>query len=97
MRQPFLAAATAALLCAFSTLSTPAEAQPYYAGYVTCPIPPWYPRGWELMVRYDCYAPTYPYYTVLRPRPSYVPYRRPYRYVTYRRQYRPYLRPGWWW
>src|SRR5262249_20737394 len=38
-------AVTATMLCCASA----ARAQA-----VICPIPPWYPRGWELMVRYQC-------------------------------------------
>src|SRR5262245_9748600 len=35
-----------------------------HAQVVICPqLPPWYPRGWELMVRYQCviygYGPSY--------------------------------------
>src|SRR5215831_15909263 len=62
---------------------------------VICPPPPsWYPRGWELMVRYPCVSYGYG--------PSYYPpayYRYPTAYPLQREQVhrRPYLRPGWWW
>src|SRR5262249_33191811 len=61
----------------------------------TCPLlPPGYPRGWELMVRYQCVIYGYG--------PSYYPsayYRYPTAYPLQREQVhrRPYLRPGWWW
>ena len=63
------------------------------------PLPSWYPRGWELMVRYPCF--TYIYGASYYPA-AYAPYPRvyPYRQVSgyaVRVHRRPYLRPGWWW
>ena len=79
-------AVTATMLCCGSS----ARAQ-----VLICPpLPPWYPRGWELMARYPCvtyvYGPSY--YS-----PAY--YRYPTAYPLQREQVhrRPYLRPGWWW
>ena len=57
------------------------------------PLPSWYPRGWELMVRYPCvtyvYGPSY-YSRAYYPYPAYPLQRE-------RVHRRPYLRPGWWW
>jgi hypothetical protein len=65
------------------------------AQVVICPqLPPWYPRGWELMVRYQCviygYGPSY--YS-----PAYYRYPTAYPYQREQVHRRPYLRPGWWW
>jgi hypothetical protein len=78
-------AVTATMLCCGSA----ARAQ-----VVICPpLPPSYPRGWELMVRYPCvtyvYGPSY--YS-----PAYYPYPT-YPHQRERVHRRPYLRPGWWW
>jgi hypothetical protein len=78
-------AVTATMLCCGSA----ARAQ-----VVICPpLPPSYPRGWELMVRYPCvtyvYGPSY--YS-----PAYYPYPA-YPHQRERVHRRPYLRPGWWW
>ena len=78
-------AVTATMLCCASA----ARAQA-----VICPLPPWYPRGWELMVRYQCiiygYGPSY--YP-----PAYYRYPTAYPYQREQVHRRPYLRPGWWW
>jgi hypothetical protein len=97
-------ALTAAVLYCGS--STPAQAEILYPAVTACePFPPWYPRGWELMMRRPCvlsyaYGPyAYGrYYGV----PRYYPLSATY---TYRPALgsghpihrRPYLRPGWWW
>ncbi len=65
------------------------------AQVVICPLlPPGYPRGWELMVRYQCviygYGPSY--YS-----PAYYRYPTAYPYQREQVHRRPYLRPGWWW
>jgi hypothetical protein len=64
------------------------------------PLPSWYPRGWELMVRYPCvtyiYGPSY-YPAAYYPYAGVPPYRRVPIYAVERVYRRPYLRPGWWW
>jgi hypothetical protein len=64
------------------------------------PLPPWYPRGWELMVRYPCV--TYIYGSSYYPAgysayPGVYPYGRVSGRAVERVHRRPYLRPGWWW
>ena len=62
-------AGTATMLCCGS--ATRAQAL-YPAEFAACqPLPPWYPRGWELMVRYPC--GTYAYGPAYYP-PAYYPY-----------------------
>jgi hypothetical protein len=92
-------AVIATMLC--GGLSTPAQAEfaIYPEGVGACqPLPPWYPRGWELMVRRPCLIYySYPYYDAPR-YPLAVAYS--YRsavHVSHRIHRRPYLRPGWWW
>ena len=68
---------------------------------VVCqPLPSWYPRGWELMVRYPCvtyvYGSSY-YPAAYSPYPGVYPYRRVSTHAVQRVHRRPYLRPGWWW
>jgi hypothetical protein len=70
-------------------------------GLTVCqPLPSWYPRGWELMVRYPCatyvYGPSY-YPATYYSYPSVYPYQRVSTRVVHRVHRRPYLRPGWWW
>src|SRR5262245_10725425 len=64
------------------------------------PLPPWYPRGWELMVRYPCviygYGPSY-YPPAYYPYPAAYPYQCVSIHAAHRVHRRPYLRPGWWW
>jgi hypothetical protein len=68
---------------------------------VVCqPLPPWYPRGWELMLRYPCVTYVYgspyyasPYYSY----PAVYPYQRVSTRAVHPVHRRPYLRPGWWW
>jgi len=68
-------------------IGNPRARSPLATEIVECqPLPYWYPRGWELMVRYPCY--TYG---------AYGPYRRSSSYAVHPVQRRPYLRPGWWW
>jgi len=78
-------AVTATMLCCASAARAQAVICP--------PLPPWYPRGWELMVRYPCvtyvYGPSH-YAPAYYPYPAY-PHQRE------RVHRRPYLRPGWWW
>jgi len=86
-------AVTATMLCCGSV----ARAQ-----VAICPLfPPWYPRGWELMVRYQCiiysYGPSYyppAYYSYPT---AYYSYPTAYPHQRERVHRRPYLRPGWWW
>src|SRR5262249_48387150 len=60
-RIALLAAAAAAILCLATAPSMRAQAQGFYP-VETCVFPPWYPRGWELMVRCppSYYQPYYP-------------------------------------
>ncbi len=77
-----------------------ARAQAYPGAFTVCePLPPWYPRGWELMLRRPCVS--YVYGSSYYPAAAYYPYPAAYPYrrvATYRVHHRrPYLRPGWWW
>jgi hypothetical protein len=76
------------ILCAGSTM--PAHAGSWDVDYpiaVCGSYPPWYPRGWELIVRPRCrYFGSY-YPTTYHRYPS----------RAYGHHHRPYLRPGWWW
>ena len=92
---------TAITLCWGSVTRAQVATAFYPVGPTVCqPLPSWYPRGWELMVRYPCV--TYVYGSSYYPA-TYYPYPGvyPYRHVptlAVRRVYRrPYLRPGWWW
>jgi hypothetical protein len=74
---------------------------PASAQFVSCqPLPYWYPRGWELMIRHPCYIyGAYGLYGAYGPsyQPTYsYPASYPHR-VVHRVHRRPYLRPGWWW
>jgi hypothetical protein len=68
---------------------------------VVCqPLPPWYPRGWELMLRYPCVTYVYgsPYYaSPYSSSPAVYTYHRVSVHAAHRVHRRPYLRPGWWW
>jgi hypothetical protein len=91
-------AVTAAMLCCGSAVCAQAV---YPVAFTVCqPLPSWYPRGWELMVRYPCatyvYGSSY-YPAAYYPYPAAYPYRRVSTYGVHRVQRRPYLRPGWWW
>ena len=89
-------AVTATMLCWGSA----ARAQVYPGAFTVCePIPPWYPRGWELMLRRPCVSYVYgpSYYGVAAPYPAAYPYRRASIYRVHGVHRRPYLRPGWWW
>jgi hypothetical protein len=83
--QRLVLAVTATMLCCASAARAQAVICP--------PLPPWYPSGWELMVRYPCvtyvYGPSY-YSRAYYPYPAYPLQRE-------RVHRRPYLRPGWWW
>ena len=99
MQRLFLAVALFATML-WRESSTPAQAGIgiYPEGVVACqPLPFWYPRGWELMVRYPC-SPYYAYGPYYGP-PAYYPVGAAYprRYIHYGIHRRPYLRPGWWW
>jgi len=91
-------AVTAITLCC----GTVTRAQVSYAvGPTVCqPLPPWYPRGWELMARYPCatyvYGPSY-YPATYYSYPAVYPYQRVSTRAVHRVYRRPYLRPGWWW
>jgi hypothetical protein len=69
-------ATTIGLYSAWFALWTPAQAQTLEviepSGFVRCYLPPWYPRGWELMIR-----PCAPYYYSVPYRAHRV-HRRPY-------------------
>jgi hypothetical protein len=91
-------AVTATMQCCGSAT----RAQAFYpAEFAVCqPLPPWYPRGWELMARYPCvtyaYGPAYyppAYYSY----PAAYPRQRVSIHAVQRVHRRPYLRPGWWW
>ena len=89
--------ATATMLCWGSA----ARAQAVYPAFAVCPpLPAWYPRGWELMLRQPCvtyvygmsyYSPGYYSY------PAAYPLQRVSSRAVHRVHRRPYLRPGWWW
>jgi hypothetical protein len=93
-----LALAVTAITLCWGSDTRAQVASPFYpVGPTVCqPLPSWYPRGWELMVRYPCvtyvYGPAayYPY-------AGGQPYRRGSIYAVERVHRRPYLRPGWWW
>jgi hypothetical protein len=72
----------------------------FYPVELACrPLPSWYPRGWELMIRYPCYyvyAPSY-YSPAYYPYPAVYPHQRVSIRATHRVYRRPYLHPGWWW
>jgi hypothetical protein len=90
-------AVTAITVCCGSAT----RAQVYPVGPTVCqPLPSWYPRGWELMVRYPCatyvYGSSY-YPAAYSPYPGGYPYRRVSTHAVQRVHHRPYLRPGWWW
>jgi hypothetical protein len=93
-------AVIATTLCCGS--ATRAQGALYATEIVGCqPLPYWYPRGWELMVRYPCYTygaygPSY-YQPTYYSYPAAYPYRRSSIYAVHPVQRRPYLRPGWWW
>jgi hypothetical protein len=98
LAQGLALAVTATMLCCGSA----ARAQVYPEAVTVCqPIPAWYPRGWELMLRRPCvsyvYGPSsYPaaaYYGY----PAAYSYRQVATYRVHRVHRRPYLRPGWWW
>ena len=91
-----LAVTTITLCCGSAT-----RAQVAIVGPTVCqPLPSWYPRGWELMVRYPCvayvYGPSY-YPAAYYPYAGVPAYRRVPIYAVERVHRRPYLRPGWWW
>src|SRR5262249_58455745 len=62
--QRLAVAVTATMLCCASATRAQAGTFFYPAEFAACqPLPSWYPRGWELMVRYPCvtyaYGPAY--------------------------------------
>ena len=63
---------------------------PVYLAETCWPLPPSYPRGWEIVIHTPCppgyYLPTYFRHAHYRYWPSLGPIHR-----------RPYLWPGWWW
>lgn len=88
---------------ALSAEPVPSDARAGFEIYTTVPVacrplPPWYPRGWELVVHTPCPAGYYlphPFhqagYRHWHAHPDYRPY------VPGPIDHRPYLRPGWWW
>ena len=94
-----LASTAITLCCASATCAQTAGAYPV-AVTVCQPLPSWYPRGWELMVRYPCatyvYGPTY-YPPAYYAYPAASPRQRVSVHALHRVHRRPYLRPGWWW
>jgi hypothetical protein len=92
---------TAITLCCGSVTRAQVATAFYPAGPTVCqPLPSWYPRGWELMVRYPCVTYLYgaSYYPAARyPYSGAYPYRRVSTHAVQGVHRRPYLRPGWWW
>jgi hypothetical protein len=94
-------AVTATMLCGGSATAAQAGAAFYSAEFAACaPLPPWYPRSWELVVRYPCV--TYFYGSSYYPpayfhNPAAYPHQRVSVHAVHRVHRRPYLRPGWWW
>ena len=93
-------ALTAITLCCGSATRAQAGGA-YPVEFAVCqPLPSWYPRGWELMVRYPCatyvYGPSY-YPPAYYPYPAAYPRQRVSIHAVHRVHRRPYLRPGWWW
>jgi hypothetical protein len=100
-RRALALAAIATMLCGGSATRAQVGTAFYPAEFAACqPLPPWYPRGWELMVRYPCitygYGPAY-YPPAYYPYPAAYPYQRVSIHAAHRVHRRPYLRPGWWW
>ena len=88
---------TAITLCWGSVTS--AQTALYPVELACRPLPSWYPRGWELMIRYPCYyvyGPSY-YSPAYYPYPAVYPHQRVSIRATHRVYRRPYLHPGWWW
>jgi hypothetical protein len=79
-------------------LDAQAGLDPIYLAEVCWPLPPSYPRGWEIVIHTPC-PPGY-----YLPRNFHHAYYHDY-YTAHRRvahvlgpiHRRPYLRPGWWW
>jgi len=94
-------AVAATMVCYGSATRAQAGTAFYPVAFAACqPLPPWYPRGWELMVRYPCvtYVPGASYYPpAYYPYPAVYPHQRVSIHATHRVHRRPYLRPGWWW
>ena len=94
-------AVTAITLCCGTMTRAQVSTAFYPVGPTVCqPLPSWYPRGWELMVRYPCatyvYGPSY-YPATYYSYPAVYSYRRVSTRAVHRVHRRPYLRPGWWW
>ena len=71
-------AVTAIMLCCGTVTRAQVSTAFYPVGPTVCqPLPSWYPRGWELMVRYPCV--TYAYGPAYYP-PAYYPYPAAYPY-----------------
>src|SRR5262245_44936236 len=92
---------TLALTVTLTTLCWGSVTHAQVLGATVCqPLPSWYPRGWELMVRYPCvtyvYGSSY-HPATYNPYPGGYPYRRVSTHAVQRVHRRPYLRPGWWW
>lgn len=102
MQRLALALALIATALFHESSTAQAEIGSYPLHVVGCePMPPGYPRGWELMVRRPClldyghvsyYEPARYY----RPLVATYPYH-PALHVGYGIHRRPYLRHGWWW
>jgi hypothetical protein len=80
-------------------LEVSAGVGPIYLADACWPLPPYYPRGWEIVINTPCPPGFY-----LPRLHAYYPYRARYAsaIVHHRVAYgpahrRPYLRPGWWW
>ena len=94
-------AVTAITLCCGTVTHAQVSTAFYPVGPAVCqPLPSWYPRGWELMVRYPCatyvYGPSY-YPATYYSYPAVYSYQRASTRAVHRVHRRPYLRPGWWW
>jgi len=97
-----LALAVIAITLCWETVTRAQVSTAFYpVGLTVCqPLPSWYPRGWELMVRYPCatyvYGPSY-YPATYYSYPAVYSYQRASTRAVHRVHRRPYLRPGWWW
>ncbi len=99
VRRLALALTAITLYCGSATRAQ--EGSAFYPVSAVCqPFPSWYPRGWELIVRYPCatyvYGSSY-YPPASYPYPAAYPHQRVLVHAVHRGHRRPYLRPGWWW
>ena len=72
-----------------------ARLDPIYPAEICWPLPPSYPRGWEIVVHTPCPPGYYLQHYFHRDRKSGALHR--VAHVAGPIHRRPYLRPGWWW